>query len=305
MADQNSPGQAAVNQTGCFPRQVRDMESQTGYDSDEAEAFLAASLSAPPCGVRQNFRVVSDEDEISELDLARPRNPERDEPPLYGSDDELADEDEEWVSDLVPRNEGLFRTPWEPNQQRDLPSAANGAPDKAAEEACTFDDREMVVVQDTAADDEASESEFEVDTVSTFVIPMGLRVQVTYTEEQLHPHATRAKALARSIPGARRLETAVASGASALQTTCTRVAGRVGTAARAGSELVVLGGGQARRYLADEAWHAGVDMAVRFQENWPAMMQPLRDGWAAYVEDFVRVLPQRDRLLGARRRRHL
>ncbi|KPM34515.1 hypothetical protein AK830_g12063 [Neonectria ditissima] len=346
MASLNSPGQASSqavgNQDESVPRQVRGVERQNPYDSDEARAFLSAPL--PPTVVefkRQSWNV--DEDEASELDHAGLRDPELENIPLYDSEDELASDDD-WVSDLSPPEEGLGRAaPWRTRRQRDLPSASNGSregPSRPRKKGCRFDDQGMVVVKSSSADDDSSdsESESEVDTVSTFVIPVGPRVQVTYTEEQLHPRAARAKALVRSIPGMRRLEDAVTRQASALQTrasaavqahapalqaqasalwteaasavqtgaaaavrtTRTSLAAHVGTAARVGGEL----GGQARDYLAREAWPASVDMALRFrEEGLPALMRPLHEGLVDLVGGFVRGLPPGAGVLGGRRRR--
>ncbi|KAH8674970.1 hypothetical protein BGZ61DRAFT_520843 [Ilyonectria robusta] len=225
--------------------------------------------------------------------------------------------DEAWEVNLLAPNEGVVRPSIPKDKEANsLPSALNGMHDKlpnSTRRECIFDDREMVVIPH-ASDDE-NLRDCEEDTTHTFVVPFHERVQVNYedyTEEQLRPRTAKAKALVRSLPGARQVEdatAAVATGAKALQAgatgTYTAVSGQVGTAVRFGCEAAVLTG-QVRSYLFGEAWNAGMNMSVAIQESFPAVVRPLRDGWdvvGGILTEGVMALPPHDGIVGRRRRR--
>lgn len=225
--------------------------------------------------------------------------------------------DEAWEANLLPPSEGVVR-PSIPKakEANTLPSALNGMHDRlpnSTRRECVFDDREMVVVPYASEDEDIRDCE--EDTTHTFVVPFHERVQVNYedyTEEQLRPRTARAKALVRSLPGARQVEdatAAVATGARALQAgvtgTYAAVSGQVGTAVRLGCEAAVFTG-QVRSYLFGEAWNAGMNMSVAIQESFPAVVQPLRDGWdvvGGILTEGVNALPPHDGIVGRRRRR--
>ncbi|KAH6990241.1 hypothetical protein EDB80DRAFT_781980 [Ilyonectria destructans] len=223
--------------------------------------------------------------------------------------------DEAWEVNLLPPSEGVVR-PSMPKEANTLPSALNGMHDKlpnSTKKEWVFDDREMVVVPYTSDDDDFQDCE--EDTTHTFVVPFHERVQVNYedyTEEQLRPRTAKAKALVRSLPGARQVEdatAAVATGAKALQAgvtgTYTAVSGRVSTAVRFGCEAAVLTG-RVRGYLVGEAWNAGMNMSVAIQESFPDVVRPLRDGWdvvGGILTEGVMALPPHDGIVGGRRRR--
>lgn len=235
--------------------------------------------------------------------------------PLSDNGEDTGCGDEAWEVNLLPPNEGMVR-PSMPKEANTLPSALNGMHDKlpnSTKKEWVFDDREMVVVPYTSDDDDFQDCE--EDTTHTFVVPFHERVQVNYedyTEEQLRPRTAKAKALVRSLPGARQVEdatAAVATGAKALQAgvtgTYTSVSGRVGTAVRFGCEAAVLTG-RVRSYLVGEAWNAGMNMSVAIQESFPDVVRPLRDGWdvvGGILTEGVMALPPHEGIVGRRRRR--
>ncbi|KAH6970878.1 hypothetical protein BKA56DRAFT_595485 [Ilyonectria sp. MPI-CAGE-AT-0026] len=225
--------------------------------------------------------------------------------------------DEAWDVNLLPPNEGVVRPSIPKDKEANtLPSALNGMHDKlpnSTRRECVFDDREMVVIP--YASDEEDFRDCEEDTTHTFVVPFHERVQVNYedyTEEQLRPRTAKAKALVRSLPGARQVEdatAAVATGAKALQAgvtgTYTTVSEQVGTAVRFGCEAAVFTG-QVRSYLFGGAWNTGMNMSVAIQESFPAVVRPLRDGWdvvGGILTEGVMALPPHDGIVGRRRRR--
>ncbi|KAF7539362.1 hypothetical protein G7Z17_g12427 [Cylindrodendrum hubeiense] len=251
-------------------------------------------------------------EDLLSLDEANPDGPGLEYVPMSDDDEDIGSGDECWELDLLSSNRSSNLSRFKSNEAMTLPSAPNGMPPKPPKKEWAFDDKEMVAVPYDSEDEGFKDCE--EDTTHSFVVPFHERVQIDYkdyTAEQLHPRTAKAKAMVRSLPGARQIEdatVAVVTGAVVTGTKAlTIMNGRFDTAARLGCEAVFITG-QVGSYLADEAWSAGTNLSIAIQENFPDMIRPLREGWdvaGGVLAEGVMMLPPLEAIDSGHRRRRI